>query len=53
MLVKTTIKWPDGNVTERTINWNSNKQKQDFSNFETIALEKGAEVTTSKVNEGE
>lgn len=51
MQVQTIINWPNGDTTMRVINFNNKKHVRQFAGITRTALEKGAQVTTVKMQE--
>lgn len=52
-LVLTTIKWPDGEVSERVVNWRNKVAVQNFAKTSSGALSKGGEVCTRRLTDSE
>ena len=49
-MVKTTVLWPDGQSSQRIVDWNNRQQAANFSRIARAALDKGAEVRTKRVS---
>lgn len=53
MLILSYIEWPDGNTTERIINFSNSEARQQFGAFSRNALKRGAVITTKALNKEE
>ncbi len=48
--VETVVRWPDGNVSRRLVDWNDDWAMKNFARVARAALWKGAMVTSERVH---
>ena len=51
MMVETSFRWPNGSVTQRTIDWNDRDAVRRFAKVSNAVLRKGAMVTTCRIDD--
>lgn len=50
-IVTTTIRWPNGHLTRRIIDWNNDYETKNFAQVERAAIWKGASVTSERLRD--